>query len=86
MYIEEEVKNLRKELTELKEETKSLAMQISSKQSENLITVEQASKILGIGKQGVLYHIRKGNLKATGLRYKKLSEQEVLTFKNKQSN
>ncbi len=86
MYIEEEVKNLKKEFSEFKEKTENYINQIEAKKVEKMVTVEQAAGILSISKQGVLYHIRKGNLKAIGLRYKKLSEAEVLTFKNKQSN
>jgi excisionase family DNA binding protein len=83
MYLEEEVKNLKKEVSNLKEITENLTAEIKATKAVKTLTVEEAANLLGLTKQGVLYHIRRGNLKATGKRYKKIAEEEVINFKNK---
>ncbi len=86
MYLEEEIKNLKKEMSDLKQLLTTELAEIKATRAVKTLSVEQAAIVLKISKQGVLYHIRKGNLKAMGLRYKKISEEELLTFKNKVNN
>lgn len=88
MYLEEEIKTLKKEVSDLKETLVNLSSEIKANRAVKTLTVEQVAKQLGISKGGVLYHIRKGNIKAIGgkQRYKKITEEELLTFKSKVSN
>lgn len=55
---------------------------VTGKQSEKYYTVAQVATLLGLKPCGVNFHIREGNLKASGgkRRYKTISETELNNF------
>lgn len=53
---------------------------VTGQQSEKCYTVAQVATKLGLSSAGVNFHIRKGNIKAIGKRYKKIRESELNNY------
>ncbi len=73
--LEERVSFLQKAYNELKE-------LVTGQQSEPTFTVKQVAIKLGISANGVNWHIREGNIKAKGKRYKKIKESDLQNYIN----
>lgn len=87
MYIEEEVKHLRETVEKLTGKVIELESKVNIHVPEPTFTVAQVATKLKLSNQGVLYHIREGNLKATGTeRKKQIKESELNRFINKKHN
>lgn len=75
-YIEDEVKQLRKEVSELK----STVQRLQEKPEDKKLTVFEVAQRLRLTTGGVNYRIRKGDIKASGGRCKKILESDLKEF------
>lgn len=71
--LEEKVSFLQAAYNELKE-------LVTGQRSEKCYTVAQVATKLGLSPAGVNFHIRNGNIKAIGKRYKKIRESELNNY------
>lgn len=71
--LQQQVNNLQNTVNHLNEV-------VTGQQSEKYYTVAQVATKLGLKPVGVNYHIRKGNIKAIGKRYKKIRETELNNY------
>ncbi|MDQ3190616.1 MAG: helix-turn-helix domain-containing protein [Bacteroidota bacterium] len=83
MYIEQELAFLKETVEKLTGKMIELETKVNIHVPEPMFSVAQAAKRLKLSNQGVLYHIREGNLKATGTeRKKQISSSELNRFIN----
>ena len=83
MYLEEQVKYLQETVEKLTGKVMELESKVIIHVPEPLFSVTEVAKKLKLSNQGVLYHIREGNLKATGSeRKKQISSSELNKFMN----
>lgn len=83
MYLEEQVKYLKEMVEKLAGKVMELESKVIIHVSEPLFSVAEVAKKLKLSNQGVLYHIREGNLKAIGSeRKKQISSSELNRFMN----
>lgn len=83
MYLEEKVKHLEETVEKLTGKVMELESKVNIHVPEPTFTVAEAAKKLKLTNQGVLYHIRKGNIRATGSQRKKqISSSSLNQFIN----
>lgn len=64
MYIEQELKEIREELNTLRKELSELQMGLKISQQNTFISTKEAAQRLGMNRNTLLDHIRKGKIKA----------------------
>ncbi|MES2837031.1 MAG: helix-turn-helix domain-containing protein [Bacteroidota bacterium] len=81
MKTEEEIKELKLALDELRNEFEQFKQ---LKIAQTMLTTEEAAKELGLTRQGILFHIRKGRIATLGgkQRYKMISAAEIQKYKS----
>lgn len=79
MMDQQKIEQLEQDVTKLKVTVNELTELVKGS-TEKLYTVPQVAELLGLKPSGVNWHIRAGNLIASGKRYKKIKESELHKF------